>query len=58
MLKNLIEKLKKHDRAEIAYKSGVSLSVINNLIRGANDNPTIKTVEALQRFLDEKERDK
>ena len=35
MLEELIAELRKHDRAEISYKSGVSLGTINHLLSGA-----------------------
>lgn len=55
MLDELIKDLKKHDRAEIAYKSGVSLSTIDKLMCGAQKNPTLVTLQALRKFLDDKE---
>lgn len=54
MLKELIARLKKQDVAEVAFKSGVSIATIHNITSGRNDNPTIKIVEKLQNFLDEK----
>lgn len=57
MLSELVEKLRKYSRAEIVDRSGVSLGTLNVIMSGANDNPTIKTVEALQRFVEEKEQE-
>ena len=57
MLTELIESLRKYRRAEIVEKTGVSLGTLNVLMSGANDNPTIKTVEALQRFVETKEQE-
>lgn len=57
MLSELVEKLRKYSRAEIVERSGVSLGTLNVIMSGANDNPTIKTVEALQRFVEEKEQE-
>ena len=54
MIENLITELKGFDRTEIAYKSGVSIHTLNRILSGQNDNPTIKTVEALQKFVDSK----
>lgn len=54
MLAELVAELKKYDRAEIAYKSGVSLATLNNIMSGANTNPTIKTVSMLQEFVERK----
>ena len=54
MLEELIAELRKHDRAEIAYKSGVSLGTINHLLSGANRDPKLSTVQALQNFLEQK----
>lgn len=55
MLEELIEELKKHDRTEIAYKSGVSASTIDKLMCGAQTNPKLGTLQALRKFLDDKE---
>lgn len=55
MLEELIAELRKHDRAEIAYKSGVSLGSINHLLSGAARDPKLSTVQALQKFLEEKD---
>ena len=54
MLEELIAELRKHDRAEISYKSGVSLGTINHLLSGAARNPKLSTVQALQKFLEDK----
>ena len=58
MIEELVAELRKHDRVEICYKTGVSPSTLNTLISGANKNPTIKTLNALRKFLDEKEAQK
>lgn len=50
MLDDLLEVMRKHDRVEMAYKSGVSIHTINRLMCGQDKNPTIKTVEALRKF--------
>lgn len=55
MLEQIIIELKKYGVAEIAYKTGVSVSTISNILSGLNKNPGIKTVEALQEFLKSKE---
>lgn len=57
MLSELIERLRKYRRSEIAEKSGVSIHTLNIIMSGANDNPTIKTVAALENFLKEKEQE-
>lgn len=57
MLKELIEDLKPYDKAEIAYKSGISFSTVNNIMSGRNNNPSIKAVEALRNFVNEKEQE-
>ena len=54
MLEELIAELRKHDRAEIAYKSGVSLGTINHLLSGGARDPKLSTVQALQKFLEDK----
>lgn len=58
MLEELIEELKKHDRTEIAYKSGLSIGTVNQIMSGANKNPTLATLNALRGFLDGKEVEK
>ena len=58
MLKQMVLDLQKYDRTEIAYKSGVSIHTLNRIMSGQNDNPTIKTVEALRGFIDSKENEK
>lgn len=58
MLKELIAELRKHDRAEIAFKSGVSLGTINTLISGANKDPKLSTLTALRAFVDAKQQEK
>lgn len=55
MLTELREKLRKYNRVEIAVATNVSISTIDKIISGANDNPTVKTLELLQRFIDQKE---
>ena len=55
MLDELVKKLRPFPVAEIAYKTGVSVSTVSNILSGANKNPGIKTVEALQNFLKTKE---
>ena len=58
MLEELIAELRKHDRAEIAYKSGVSLGTINPRLSGASRDPKLSTVQALQNFLEQKNRER
>ena len=53
MLTDLIERLKKHSAVEAAYKSGVSIYTIKNIIAGRMVNPTIGTLMALQNFCDQ-----
>ena len=57
MMTDLLAEIRKHDRAEISYKSGVSLSTLNLLLSGANKNPTIATLNKLRAFLDQKEQE-
>lgn len=54
MLEELIEELRSHDRAEIAYKAGVSVSTVDKILSGANKDPKLSTVIALRKFLDDK----
>ena len=56
MMTDLLNEIRKHDRAEVSYKSGVSLSTLNLLLSGANKNPTIATLNKLRAFLDQKEK--
>lgn len=58
MLDELILDMRKHDRVEMSYKSGVSIHTINKILSGRMINPTIKTVGALRKFCDEKENGK
>lgn len=58
MLNDLIDRLKKHSAVEAAYKSGVSIYTIKNILAGRMDNPTIKTILALQDFCDQKDEEK
>lgn len=55
MLEDLKDRLKKQSLAETAHISGVSVDTIRNIISGRNENPTIKTIQALVDFLDKKE---
>lgn len=55
MLDEIVAKLKKYTVAEIAYKTGMSVSTVANILSGSNKNPNMKTVEALQDFLKTKE---
>lgn len=55
MLEELVTKLREYPREEICYKAGVSIGVLNKIMSGANDNPTLKTILKLQSFIEEKE---
>ena len=55
MLEELVLKLRKYSREEICYKAGISIGVLNKIMSGANDNPTLKTIMKLQTFIEEKE---
>ena len=55
MFEEMVAKLKKYTVAEIAYKTGVSVSTVSNILSGLNKNPNMKTIEALQEFLKTKE---
>ena len=57
MMTDLLNEIRQHDRAEVSYKSGVSLSTLNLLLSGANKNPTIATLNKLRAFLDQKEQE-
>lgn len=58
MLEELIEELKKYDRAEISYKSGVSIGTVNTIMSGANKDPKLSTLTALRSFVDGKQQEK
>lgn len=55
MLEELVTKLREYPREEICYKAGVSIGVLNKIMSGANDNPTLKTILKLKSFIEEKE---
>lgn len=55
MLEEMVAKLKKYTVAEIAYKTGMSISTVANILSGSNKNPNMKTVASLQEFLKSKE---
>lgn len=57
MLEELITKLREYSREEICYKAGISIGVLNKIMSGANDNPTLKTLTKLQTFIEEKEKE-
>lgn len=46
------------DTTEIAYKTGISHAQIANLIAGRSTNPTLKTLDALRAFIDQKNKEK
>ena len=54
-MQQLIDTLSKMDKAEICYKTGLSMSTVLNILSGRNDNPGIKTIEKLKNFVKEKE---
>jgi transcriptional regulator with XRE-family HTH domain len=55
MLDELVTKLRAYSREEVCYKAGISIGVLNKLMSGSNDNPTLKTITKLQNFIKEKE---
>ena len=57
MLEELMAEVRKHDRAEVAYKSGVSIATLEGLLSGRNKNPKLSTMQALRGFLDQKEKE-
>lgn len=58
MLNDLIERAKAHDVAEMAFKTGVSVYTIRNILSGRHENPTLNTIMALQDFCDQKDYEK
>ena len=57
MLEELVEKLRAYPREEICYKAGVSIGVLNKLMSGSNNNPTLKTITKLQNFIKDKDKE-
>lgn len=57
MLSELVDELKKYDRAEIAYRSGVSIGTVNNILSGSNKDPKLSTLTALQNFVESKKKE-
>lgn len=55
MLEELVTKLRAYSREEICYKADISIGVLNKIMSGAHDNPTLKTILKLQSFVEEKE---
>lgn len=55
MLEELVTKLRAYSREEICYKADISIGVLNKIMSGAHDNPTLKTITKLQSFIEEKE---
>lgn len=55
MLEELVTKLREYPREEICYKASISIGVLNKIMSGANDNPTLKTIMKLKSFIEEKE---
>lgn len=55
MLKDLVERVKKQDKTEMAFKTGISIDTIRSIVSGRNSNPKIKTVISLMEFCDAKE---
>lgn len=55
MLEELVTKLREYPREEICYKADISIGVLNKIMSGAHDNPTLKTILKLQSFIEEKE---
>lgn len=55
MLDEFVEQLRQYRAEEIAAATGYSFSSVSALLSGRNRNPTLKFIEALQRFLESKE---
>lgn len=49
----ILTQARKYKREEIAYLSGVSLGSVCSIMSGRNNNPTLKTVQKLDKFLDD-----
>lgn len=54
-MKDVIDKLKSHDKMEIAYKTGLSMSTIEAIFRGYRSSVSVKTLSKLQKFIQDKE---
>ena len=57
MLQDLIQRIKKQDRAEMAFRTGVSIDTIRAIVSGRNSNPLLKTVVALSEYCNQKEKE-
>lgn len=55
MIEGILDEVRKYNRTEVAYKTGLSISTLNNILGGRNTNPTLETVEKLQNFIKEKQ---
>lgn len=53
-LESLKAKLKNGNIAEASRVTGISLATLYNIASGSNDNPRIKTVEALEDYFSNK----
>lgn len=52
MLKKLVEDLRGYRREVICAETGISFATLSQIMSGANTNPTIKTFEKLQKFVE------
>lgn len=54
-IEGLAAQLAKHNPTEVAYKTGLSMGTIHNIISGRNTNPTWQTMDAINKFILEKQ---
>lgn len=51
MLQQIVEQLKTRNLMRVSLETGVSLVTLQNLVAGRNTNPTWRTLEALEKYL-------
>lgn len=53
VVNELLERLRKYRREDIASKTGLSMSTVNKIMSGENNNPSLQTLEKLSKFAEE-----
>lgn len=52
MIKDLANRLKSLNLMQVSLDTGISLTTLQNIASGRNDNPQWKTIETLQTYLE------
>lgn len=52
MIKDLANRLKSLNLMQVSLDTGISLTTLQNIASGRNDNPQWKTIETLQNYLE------